>query len=104
MGAGFGYFSASVGGARFGGLGAVGRGSCSSAPIVVKLRVGPVGAICGLGGFGGLGGFDGCGLGLVAVGRGGCPLACALVPSGSCFARMLLGAVWRVVWWQCPAG
>ena len=50
-GVAFGYFSASDCGVRLGGLGAVGRGSCSSAPVVLKLRVGPVGVICGLGGF-----------------------------------------------------
>ena len=72
--------------------------------LVVKLPVGPVGMICGLGGFGGLGGFDGCGRGFGAVGRGGCPLACALVSSGSRFARLFLGGVRRVVRWRCPAG
>ena len=104
VGAGFGYLSASVCGARLGGLGAVGRGSCLSAPVMVKLRTGRVGVICMLGGLGGLRRFDGCGLGLGAVGRGGCPLACALVFSGSWSARLLLGGVRRVVRWRCPAG
>ena len=99
VGAGVGYFSASVGWARLGGLGAVGRGSCSSAPAMVKPRVGPMGVICGLGGIGGLCGFDGCGLELGALIRGGCPLLCTLVSSGSRFARLLLGGVQRVVRW-----
>ena len=76
--AGFGYFVASLGEARLVGLGAVGPGSCLSASVVVKLRMGPVGVICGLGRFSRLGGFDSCGLGLGAF--------CAE------------GARWRVRW------
>ena len=53
----------------------MGRGWCLSAPVVVKLRVGPVGVICGLGGLRGLG--------------------MALMPLGAA------GALWRVHW--CPA-
>ena len=102
--AGFAYFSASVGGVRLRGLEAVGRGSCLSAPVVVKLRVGPVGVISGLGSFGGLGGLDGCGHGFDAVKCGGCPLTCALVSRGSWFARFFLGQIRRFFRWRCPAG
>ena len=67
--------------------------------LLVKLWLEPVGMIYGLGGFGGLGGFHGCGHGLGAGKRGGCPLACALLSSGSQFARTLPGGVQRVVQW-----
>ena len=70
VGAGFDYFLASVGGVRLGGSGVVGRGSCSSAPVVGKLPVGPVGVICRLGGSAGLGRFVSCRHGLGALGRG----------------------------------
>ena len=97
VGARFGYFSASLGSVRLGGSGVMGHGSCSLAPVLVKLLVGPVVVICVLGGFGGLGGFDGCGYGFAALGRGVCPFECALVSSGPRFARLLLDGVRRVV-------
>ena len=105
MGAGVGgcgYFSASVGrvGSEGQGLWGVVRVRC----LVVGLRLGPGGVMCGLGGLDRLGGFDGCGHGFGAVERGGCPLACALVSIGSRFAWPLLGGVRRVVRWRCAAG
>ena len=100
VGACFGYFSNSLGGVRLGELGAMGRGLCSLAPVVVKLRVGPMGLICRLGGFGWLGGFDGCWHGFGAVGRGGRSLACVVVSSSSWFARLLLGGDRCVVRWR----
>ena len=95
VGAGFGYFSASMGSVRLGRSGVVGRGSCS-------LEF--VGVMCGLGGFGGSGGFDGCWHGFGALWRSSCRVAPALVSMGSWFPWLLLGAVRRVVVWRCPAG
>ena len=115
-GVGSGDLSAWVGGVRLGGLGAVGRGSCLSAPVSFMLQVRPVGVICGLGGFDFDGGGDlcrvlqglevvedffpglclrcrlGAGLGL-ALGFGGglgCGVALGL---GCCFA-VVLGGAW----------
>ena len=102
VGAGCGYFCASVGWVRLGGSGVVGCGSSSSARG--SASGGPVGVICGIGGFGELGEFDDRGHGFDAVGRSGCPSVCALVSSGSRFARLLLGGVLCVVRWRCLAG
>ena len=104
VGAGFDYFSASVIRARLGGLGAKGRDLCSSATVVVKLRVGSVSVICGLAVFGGSGRFDSFGLGPGAVGHSRCPFACALVSGPSWFARLLPAGVRRVVRWRCLMG
>ena len=90
VGAGFGYFSAALGGVRLGELGVVGRGPCSSAPVVVNCRVGVLA---------GLSDSTAAGMGLVLSGAA----ACVCVPSGIGFARPLLGRVWRVARWQCLA-
>ena len=69
-GVGSGYCSAAVGGVRPRGLGAAECGSCSLAPVSVKLRVGSVVVICGLPRLGRLG-VQGFGHGFGALGRGG---------------------------------
>ena len=66
--------------------------------VSVKLWVRLVGVTSRSGGFGGLGALDGWGHGLDAVGRGECPLACALASSGSWFVRLPLGGA------RCVAG
>ena len=100
VGAGFDYFSTSVSRVRLGELGAAGRGSSTSAPVVVKLLVWPVGVSCGSASLGGLSGFDGCGHRFAAVWRSKYPLAYALVSSRSRFVRLLLGRVPHGVRWR----
>ena len=102
VGAGFGYFAASVGWVRLRGSGVVGRGRIRWS--VVRVRLKPVGLMCGSSGFGGLVAFDGCRHGLGAVWHGGCLWARALVSIGSRLAWAPLGGVRCVFRWQFLAG